>query len=173
MSDTEQPAPTNTTPQASFCPYCGSRLSSREDEGRERQFCPSCNWTYYPKPNTASAVAIIRDGRVLMARRKFEPFKGQWTLPSGFMEYGESPEETAVREMWEELGVEVELTGLVSVEMERGDPRGLCLLVVYTGRIVDGEPKAGDDAAELKSFPLDQLPREIAFEAHRRALQKL
>ncbi len=127
----------------------------------------------YRKPSIASAVAIVQDGRVLMVRRKFEPFKDQWTLPSGFMEYGESPEETAIREMREELGVEVELTGLVSVEMERGDPRGLCLLVVYRGRIVAGEPKAGDDAAELKSFPLDQLPREIAFQAHRRALSKL
>ncbi len=129
--------------------------------------------TEYRKPNIASAVALLQDGQVLMACRKFDPFKGQWTMPSGFMEYGESPEETAIREMKEELDVDVELTGLVSLEMERGDPRGLCLLVVYTGRIVGGQVTAGDDAAEVRPFPLDQLPDEIAFQAHRRALEKL
>lgn len=128
---------------------------------------------YYPKSNMASAVAIVQDGKVLMVRRKHEPFKGQWTLPSGFMEYGEGPEEAAIRELKEELDVEVRLTGLVDVLMERGDPRGPCLLVVYTGEIVSGQPKAGDDAAEVRAFPLDHLPHQIAFQAHREALEKL
>jgi 8-oxo-dGTP diphosphatase len=121
----------------------------------------------------ASAVAILQDGQVLMVRRKHEPFKGQWTLPSGFMEYGEGPKEAAIRELKEELDVEVRLTGLVDVLMERGDPRGPCLLVVYTGDIVSGRPKAGDDAAEVRAFPLDRLPDQIAFKAHREALEKI
>ncbi len=156
-----------------FCPRCATRLVTRKVDEHERQLCPSCGWVYYPKPNIASAVALVQDGQVLMVRRKFDPFKDQWTMPSGFMEYGESPEETAVREMKEELGVDVQLTGLVDVQMERGDPRGLCLLVVYTGRIVEGRIRAGDDAAEVRAFPLDKLPQEIAFQAHRRALEKL
>ncbi len=160
-------------PPAPFCIRCGSLLTSRQDGEQARQVCPACGWVYYPKPSPASAVAVVQDGQVLMVRRKYEPFAGQWTLPSGFMEYGEDPEQTAVRELREELGVEVELTGLVDALMERGDPRGLCLLVVYAGRIVRGEPIAADDASEVKSFPLDHLPEQIAFKAHREALEKL
>lgn len=166
-------------PSITYCPCCGARLVLRRTDDHERQSCPNCGWIYYPKPNQAAGVAIIQDGQVLMVRRKYEPFKGQWTLPSGFMEYGESPEETALREMREEIGVEVELTGLLDVQMERGDPRGLCLLVIYTGLIkpdaqgVVPQPTAGDDAEEVRCFPLDQLPGEIAFQAHRRALEKL
>jgi 8-oxo-dGTP diphosphatase len=118
-------------------------------------------------------VAIVQDGQVLMVRRRHEPFKGQWTLPSGFLEYGETPEQAAVREVREEIGVEVELTGLVDVLLERGDPRGLCLLVVYAGRIVGGRLRAGDDAAEVRAFPLDHIPEKIAFLAHRQALERV
>ena len=159
--------------RARFCIRCGGLLASRMDGEQARQVCPTCGWVYYPKPSPASAVAIVQDGRVLMVRRKYEPFAGQWTLPSGFMEYGEDPEQTAVRALREELGVDVELTGLVDALMERGDPRGLCLLVVYTGRIVRGEPTAGDDASEVQAFRLDSLPEQIAFKAHREALEKL
>jgi len=158
---------------ANYCIRCGTALELRREDDRERKVCPRCGWVYYPKPNQASAVAILQDSKVLLVRRKHEPFKGQWTMPSGFIEFGESPEETATREMREEIGVEVELTGLVDVLMERGDPRGLCLLVVYTGRIVGGELKAGDDAAEVRAFPLNRLPEKIAFQAHRIALEKL
>ena len=158
---------------ARFCIRCGTGLVTKEEDGKERRQCPSCGWVYYQKPNIASAVALIRDGEVLLVRRKHEPFAGQWTLPSGFMEFGESPEETAVRELKEELGVEIELTGLADLLMERGDPRGLCLLAVYTGRITSGEPTPDDDASEVRSFPLDSLPDDIAWKAHRKALEKL
>lgn len=160
-------------PPADFCTRCGTRLVDRREGDHERRACPACGWVYYPKSNMASAVAIVQDGQAPMVRRKHEPFQGQWTLPSGFMEYGEGPEEAAVRELKEELGVDVELTGLVDVLMERGDPRGPCLLVVYTGRIVGGQIRAGDDAAEVRAFPLDHLPDQIAFRAHREALEKL
>ncbi len=160
-------------PPAGHCLSCGNRLASRREGDHARQACPVCGWVYYPKSNMASAVALVQEGQVLMVRRKHEPFQGQWTLPSGFMEYGEGPEEAAVRELKEELDVEVELTGLVGVLMERGDPRGPCLLVVYTGRIASGRPKAGDDAAEVRAFPLDRLPDQIAFQAHRQALETI
>ena len=160
-------------PAASYCLRCGTSLVLRQTDDRERRVCPACGWTHYPKPSPASAVAIVQDGQVLMVRRRHEPFKGHWTLPSGFLEYGETPEQAAVREVREEIGVDVELTGLVDVLLERGDPRGLCLLVVYTGRVLGGRLRAGDDAAEVRAFPLDHPPEKIAFLAHRQALEKV
>ena len=158
---------------ARFCIRCGTVLTTNQDGDQERQRCPSCGWVYYPKPNCASAVVILQGNEALLVRRKHDPFMGQWTLPSGFMEFGEDPKETAIRELREELGVEVELTGLVDVLMERGDPRGLCLLVVYTGQITSGEPEPGDDASEVRAFPLDSLPADIAWKAHRQALERV
>jgi ADP-ribose pyrophosphatase YjhB (NUDIX family) len=166
-------SPSSEPPIATFCIHCGASVETTQSGDQKRQSCPSCGWNYYPKSNQASAVAILQDGGVLMVRRKDEPFKDHWTLPSGFLEYGEGPEHGAVRELREELNVHVELTGLVDVLMERGDPRGPCLLVVYTGRIAEGEPQAGDDASEVRSFPLHELPEKIAFKAHREALEKL
>jgi len=87
--------PSKQPPLARFCIRCGSLLTVRQDGEQERKACPTCGWVYYPRSSSASAVAILRDDQVLMVRRKYEPFAGQWTLPSGFMECGEDPEQTA------------------------------------------------------------------------------
>lgn len=163
----------NNNDPGHFCLKCGTPLRTRQDGHQERESCPTCRWTHYPKPSPAAAIAVIQDGQVLLVRRKFDPFKGDWTMPSGFMEYGEGPEESARREAQEELGVEVELGDLVDVAMERGDPRGLALVIFYTARIVSGEPRAADDADEVRTFPLESLPENIAFPSHRDALERI
>ena len=61
---------------------------------------------------------IHRDGKFLMIRRKFEPNKGRWALPGGLLELGEDPENAAKREVREELGLEVEVEGLLEVANE-------------------------------------------------------
>ena len=66
----------------------------------------------------ATGTVIVRDGRILLARRAKEPYAGWWEVPGGFVELGEHPTEAAVREVREELGIEVELTGLVGIYLE-------------------------------------------------------
>ena len=61
---------------------------------------------------------IHREGKVLLIRRKFEPNKGRWAPPGGLLEVGEDPQEAAKREVWEELGLEVEVEGLLQVANE-------------------------------------------------------
>lgn len=78
------------------------------------------------KANAAS-VAIVKDGRVLLVRRAREPFAGRWTLPGGRCEPGETPEQTAVREVREELGLLVGVAPLTRVET------GPWRLAVFTG----------------------------------------
>lgn len=84
-----------------------------------------------------AAVAIIRDGRVLAGRRVGPPaVRGGWEFPGGQVEPGEAPEQAAVREAREELGVEVSLTGdLGTVPIRPGMP-----LVVFTAALTCGEP---------------------------------
>jgi 8-oxo-dGTP diphosphatase len=89
------------------------------------------------------------------------------------MEYGEHPETTAVRETLEETGLRVRIAGLFGVYAGRDDPRTRAVLILYRARVVGGRLLPGDDASEVEYFPLDRLPRPIAFRAHREALTDL
>ena len=86
------------------------------------------------------------------------------------MEAGETPQQTAVRELQEETGVIAQLTGLFGVYAGFDDPRVRAVLILYTGLATGGEAHAGDDAIELAWFPLDALPADLAFASHRQAL---
>jgi ADP-ribose pyrophosphatase YjhB (NUDIX family) len=134
--------------------------------------CPGCEYIQYRNPASAVGVIVTRDTEVLLVKRRYEPYRGKWVIPSGFIEYDEEMRSAAVREVAEETGFEVELTGLHAAESCFDDPRGNTILVLFTGRITGGELEAGDDAEDAAFFPLDRLP-EIAFEAHRRVLRGL
>ncbi len=107
---------------------------------------------------------LIEDGNILLVKRRNPPFQGKWALPGGFVEYGERTEAAVVREVQEETGLKTEIVGLVGVysDPER-DPRGHTVSVVYVLRRIGGKTKGGDDAAEARFFPLDELP-ELAFD---------
>jgi 8-oxo-dGTP diphosphatase len=152
------------------CARCGTLTREEDRGGRRRPVCPACGWVYYAKNATGAALAIIEDERVLLVRRAHEPYKGQWMLPAGFVEYGEFAEESAVREAEEETGLKVQVTGLWGLYYGTDDPRNVAHLAVYEARRVGGTLQAGDDADEVGFFGPADLPAEIAFQAHRRAL---
>jgi 8-oxo-dGTP diphosphatase len=112
---------------------------------------------------------VIGDQRgVLLGRRCIDPGKGRWSFPAGYVNRGEVLEEAAAREVLEEVGVVVTLTGLVGVYSERGNP---VVLVVYAGVIESGEPRAdGREVSEVRRFPLAALPDDLAFPHDRRVL---
>jgi ADP-ribose pyrophosphatase YjhB (NUDIX family) len=118
----------------------------------------------------AAGVLLVEAERVLLVRRKFDPRAGQWCLPAGFMEAGETPEQTAVRELREETGLDGALTGLFGVYAGFDDPRVRAVLILYTATRDGGRLVPGDDAIEADWFPLDRLPPDIAFASHRQAL---
>lgn len=135
--------------------------------------CRQCGFVHYRNPAPAAAMLVTdAEGRVLLVRRRFDPFRGLWTMPAGFIEYGEDSRDTAVRELEEETGLIARIEGIHSVESCADDPRGETLLVVFRGRATGGELLAGDDAEEASFFPLGALP-EIAFECQRRVLRRL
>ncbi len=157
-------------PVYSHCPVCGHDLATRHVEGRDRLVCTSCSFVFYQNPAPAAGVILVEDGQLLWVQRKFEPRKGGWTLPAGFVEYGEHVEECAVREMKEETGLDIELDGLFNAYMANDDPRVQVILLLYRARRVGGELQAGDDAIDARFFPVDEPPADIAFRAHELAL---
>ncbi len=155
-----------------YCPLCGNKLVVEHIEHRERMVCSdnSCGYIFYQNPIPAAGVIVVEDNRVLLVKRAHPPRIGWWCIPAGFMEWEEHPRSTAVRELKEETGLDIELTAMFDVYHGNDDPRTNAVLVLYLGNVVGGKLKAADDALEVRYFPLDDLPDKIAFEAHRQAL---
>jgi len=110
---------------------------------------------------------VIPSGRgIVLIRRAGDPFEGQWALPGGFVEVGETVEAAAAREAAEETGLAVELARLVGVYSDPDrDPRGHNVSCAYLARAPGGEPSAASDAAEV-AF-LDPSTVDLAFDHDR------
>lgn len=127
------------------------------------------SYTYeYPRPAvTADVVAITRENepKVLLIQRKFDPYKGCWAFPGGFMDMDETTEQCAIRELNEETGlVYSSMTQIGAYSKVDRDPRGRTLTVAYLA-IVD-KPllvNAQDDAAKAEWFSINNLP-PLAFD---------
>ncbi|MDQ6806063.1 MAG: NUDIX domain-containing protein [Actinomycetota bacterium] len=150
---------------ARFCPRCG--------QGADVSFprsiaCSHCGYAAYfnPKP-VAAAIPVDDEDRVILLRRGFEPGRGRWTFPGGFVDLGESVEEAAHRETDEELGIPIELGRLVGV-YSRSDDR--VVLIVFLARAL-GEPHTTPEATEVRLFAQSALPwDELAFWSTEQAL---
>ena len=149
-----------------WCPKCREELRGADS----RVECPACGFVGYASSKaTSGGLCVDGQGRVLLARRRAEPFKGRWDIPGGFLEEGEHPLDGLRRELREETGLEVEPLEFLGAWMDRygGDSTAEATLNLYwTARVVSGEPEAADDVSELNWFEADKLPApdELAFE---------
>lgn len=148
--------------QVNYCPRCGSALQAAEHFGQMRPTCPRCEWVYFPNPKVAVVMLARQDDRVLLVRRVNNPFRGDWTLPGGFVDAGEDPARAAERECFEETGLTVRVTRLLDVIAGQEHPRGAHILIVYQGEVISGELRAGDDADGAAFFEPGDLP-SLAF----------
>jgi len=153
-----------------WCPRCRSRLVVAEVEDTVRPHCPQCGFIFYQNPAPAAGAVIVDAGRILMVKRSVDPGRGDWCIPAGFTEWTEHPQQTAIRELKEETGLEITITSLFDIFMGMDDPRTHALLILYHATVTGGELKAGDDADEARYFDFDETPSNIAFQAHRDAL---
>lgn len=126
--------------------------------------CPHCgkkSLRYRNPFPTVDIIIQVKNQIVLIERRN--PPHG-WALPGGFVDYGESLETAAVREVREETGLKVEhLRQFRAYSDPDRDPRQHNISVVFTA-VADGDPEAGDDAQKVQLFPLDKLPSSLCFD---------
>lgn len=116
------------------------------------------------KPTLTCDGLVIRDGMLLLVRRGRDPFKGQYALPGGIVEYGETTEDCVVREVKEETGVETEVVRLIGIFSDPArDPRGHFITLLYELSEKGGKVVGGDDAESAGFYPLNELP-SLAFD---------
>lgn len=105
--------------------------------------------------------------KILLIKRKYDPFKGQWAIPGGFINIDEELDDAVARELAEETGLTgVPLEQLHTFGKPGRDPRGRQITVVYMGIITEGfdRVKGGDDAALAQWFDINSLPPNMAFD---------
>lgn len=155
-----------------YCPRCRSELEGDE----QRVECPQCGFVSYGNPvPTATAVCVDDAGRVLLGRRAWEPDKGLWDLPGGFVDEGEHPLDALRRELREETGLEVEPQEFLGVWMDRygyDSSATSTLNLCWTARVLAGEEQPADDVVELRWFEPLELPGpdDLAFEVNEQVL---
>jgi len=119
----------------------------------------------YPKqPIIGVGAVIIKDGKILLEKRKNEPGKGKWSIPGGLVELGESVEQTVIREVKEETGLEVEKPEHIDVvdnvvRDENGEIKYHFIIIDYFVKLKGGTVKAASDAEELKWVALDEVEK--------------
>jgi ADP-ribose pyrophosphatase YjhB (NUDIX family) len=157
-----------------YCPHCAHELEEREAFGRLRATCPRCGYVHFHGPKVGVSLLIERNGQALLVQRAVDPGDGLWSLPSGFVDWDESPEEAALREAQEETGLGIELVELMDTDYYTEDPRGAGINLTYRARIVGGELAAADDARAVRFISPHELPHPeaIAFPGHWRTLER-
>jgi len=154
-----------------FCPLCAGALRRAPvpPDLREQAVCAACDFVFYLNPKVVAGTIPERDGRILLTRRSINPGRGLWTFPGGFVDFGESVPDAAMRETFEETGLKVELTGLHNVYSYPGSP----VIIVYRASVVDGTLTTCSENDLLEWLTAEQIPWEsLAFPSTREALRE-
>lgn len=131
-------------------------------DNRERLVCADCGHIAYENPKVVVGSVVVADGSVLMCRRAIEPRRGFWTLPAGYLEHGETLEEGATREAWEEAQADIILDGILGVFTISRIGQ---VQVIFRGRFAaELHFAAGEESLEVALFAPERIPRQhIAF----------
>jgi ADP-ribose pyrophosphatase YjhB (NUDIX family) len=155
-----------------FCSGCGAPVELRRPEGddRDRHVCPGCGTVHYQNPKIVLGSVCMLGERLLLCRRAIEPRAGFWTIPAGYMELGESAEEGARREAWEEARARIEIEGLLAVYSVR---RINQVQLLYRARLLDPAVEPGPESLEVRLVEWSEIPwGDLAFPTVRWILER-
>ena len=155
--------------QRRHCLYCGGEITKKSEDGVLRDFCPCCNSFFYNNPLPVVSSILDSAREILLVKRDRAPFKGQWCLPTGFAEAGESIEDAALRELREETGIKGRISRLLDVDSYKSRFYGDLLFLTFIVEQTGGKLAAGGDCAQARFWPVNKLP-PMAFPPNKRAL---
>ena len=152
-----------------YCPYCSAGIINKKEGDVLREYCPSCHVFFYDNPLPVVSCILMKEREVLLVKRGNPPYKGKWCLPSGFAETGESIQAAALRELEEETGLQGKITGLVDADSTKNYFYGDLIFHTFEVEQTGGILEAGDDAVEVKYFPIQKTP-VLAFKCNTEAI---
>ena len=156
-----------------YCSQCGHSVSLQIPDGdhRERHVCDNCGFIHYFNPRIIAGTVPTVGEKVLLCRRAIEPRKGYWTLPAGFMENGETTQEAALRETWEEAEAKLDLFGLYTLF---NLPHINQVYIFFRGEVIEGKFGAGEESLESQLFSEAEIPWDnLAFPTIYKTLKHL
>jgi ADP-ribose pyrophosphatase YjhB (NUDIX family) len=154
-----------------FCSRCGAPLSHRIPDGDHlpRFVCDACHTIHYQNPKIVAGCIPEWDGRILLCQRAIEPRYGLWTLPAGFMENGESTEQAAARETWEEARAKVGAMNLYGVFSILHISQ---VYLMFRARLRGPDYDVGPETMDVRLFSEEEIPwDDLAFTVMRVTLQ--
>ena len=154
-----------------YCSGCSSTVSQRipEDDDRLRYVCDQCETIHYQNPKIVAGCIATFEDRILMCKRAIEPRKGFWTLPAGYMENGESTQQGAARETWEEAEAKVQNVELYTLF---NLPHINQVYMFFRAEVVGGKFGNGSESLETKLMHQNEIPwDELAFPTVRKTLE--
>ena len=146
-----------------YCSHCGETVDERVPPGdnRLRYVCGHCDTIHYQNPRIVAGCLAVHEQQVLLCRRAIEPRRGFWTLPAGFMENGETTEQAALRETWEEARARVRSQQLY---MLFNLPHINQVYMFFRAELSDLDFAAGEESLEVRLFHEHEVPwNELAF----------
>ncbi len=130
-------------------------------DDRERSVCAACGFVDYFNPKIVVGSVAVWEEKILLCRRAIEPRKGYWTLPAGYLELGETAEDGAMREAWEEARARLRLERLLAVYSV---PRISQVQLMYRASLKSGDVSPGPESQELMLAAWEDIPwPDIAF----------
>ena len=151
-----------------YCSTCNTKNNFSTIEGELRYHCPNCKTIHYQNPKPTATLICIKKNEILLVKRAFAPAKGEWSLPGGFIELGETPEDAAKRELKEETNLNGEVVKLLGHCSHFNSIFGDILLIGMKIKIKNWDNLIpGDDADEAGFFNIKNCPK-LAFECHQK-----
>lgn len=165
------PSVDSADPSMNYCSACGEPVALRVPPGdnRERYVCDACETVHYTNPRVVTGCLVTWEDQVLLCQRAIAPRQGYWTLPAGFLENGETAEQGAARETWEEARADVELDDLYTMFSL---PHISQIYLFYRARLTRPEFAAGEETQAAGLFREQEIPwDELAFPVIRETLE--
>ncbi|HEX2019417.1 MAG TPA: NUDIX hydrolase [Aurantimonas sp.] len=136
-------------------------LRTRHGDDLPRKICDNCGFVAYENPKIVVGSVVRHEGRILLCRRAIEPRRGFWTIPAGYLELNETPEEGARREAREEAQAMLAIERLLAVYSV---PRISQVQLIYRASLATPDFAAGPESLEVRLFDRAEIPRaELAF----------
>ena len=151
-----------------YCSTCGEENNFSHIDGAIRYHCPKCKAIHYQNPKPTATLICLKNDEILFVKRAFDPGKGQWSLPGGFLELGETLEDGAKRELKEETNLDGEVLKLIGNCSYFNSIFGDILLLGLEVKVNNWDNLvAGDDALEARLFKIKECP-PLVFECHQK-----